>query len=110
MESEEKGNIRYNWQGSHCIVNPAAGDVYFMRMLLHHDHSKGKNSFEDMKTVKGELKESYQEVCRVLGLLQDDQEWDEALHEGALTHMPCSLRELFVTSYFLSTSKSKRSF
>ena len=41
--------------------------------------------------------ESYQEVCRSLGLLQDDREWDEALTEGALTHMPSALRELFVT-------------
>ena len=33
----------------------------------------------------------------MLGLLQDDKEWDEALTEGALTRMPGVLRELFVT-------------
>ena len=40
--------------------------------------------------------ESYQEVCRKLGLLQDDNAWDEALTEGALTRMSSSLRELFI--------------
>ena len=50
-----------------------------------------------MKTVDGEKQESFQEVCRLLGLLQDDREWDEALTEGALTKMPGVLRELFVT-------------
>ena len=33
----------------------------------------------------------------MLGLLQDDQEWEEALTEGALTKMPYALRELFIT-------------
>ena len=77
-------------------VNPAAGEVYYLRMLLHHDHCKGKVSFEDLCTVGGDLKETYQEVCRVLGLLQDDLEWDEALSEAAFTKMPSALRELFV--------------
>ena len=73
------------------IVNPAAGDVYYLRMLLHRDHCKGKTSFEELRTVDGNLMESFQEVCRALGLLQDDGEWDEALHEGALTCMPAAL-------------------
>ena len=54
-----------------------------MRMLLHNDHCKGKKSFSDLMTIDGDKKESYQEVCRALGLLQDDREWDEALNEGA---------------------------
>ena len=77
-------------------VNPAAGDVYYLRMLLHHEHCKGKISFEDLITVNGEVQETYKEVCRVLGLLQDDKEWDEALSEAAVTKMPTALRELFV--------------
>ena len=78
-------------------VHSAAGDVYYLRMLLHHDHSKGKISFDDLRTVDCILQESFQEVCRYLGLLQDENEWDEALTEGALTAMPSALRELFVT-------------
>ena len=78
-------------------VHPAAGEVYYLRMLLHHEHSKGKVSFAHLMSVDGVHQESYQEVCRIIGLLQDDREWDEALTEGALTRMPSSLRELFVT-------------
>ena len=77
-------------------VNPIAGDVYYLRMLLHHEHCKGKVSFEDMKTVDSEIQETYKEVCRLLGLLQDDKEWDEALSEAASTKMPNALRELFI--------------
>ena len=53
-------------------------------------------SFVDLRTVEGECFESYQEVCRVLGLLQDDREWEEVLSEGAGTKMCSALRELFV--------------
>ena len=79
------------------VVNPVAGDIYFLRILLHHEHCKGKSSFDELRTVGGELMESYQEVCRCLGLLQDDNEWDQALTEGAATKMPSATRELFVT-------------
>ena len=79
------------------VVNLVAGDVYFLRILLHHNHCKGKTSFTDLRTVDGVLMDSYQEVCRSLGLLQDDNEWDLTLTEGASTRMPGALRELFIT-------------
>ena len=78
-------------------MNPLSGDVFFLRMLLHTDHCKGKKSFDDLRTVNGECIETYQEVCRLLGLLQDDREWDEIVTEGAMTNMCVSLRELFTT-------------
>ena len=78
-------------------VHPLAGDVYYLRMLLHHSHCQGKTSFEDLLCVGNDQCESYQVVARMMGLLQDDQEWEEALAEGALTKMPSALRELFVT-------------
>ena len=80
-------------------VNPIAGDVFYLRMLLHHDHCKGKTSHRDMMTMPGnnDPEESYKEVCRKLGLLQDDNEWDEALTEAESTKMSPALRELYVT-------------
>ena len=30
-------------------VSPLSGEVYYLRMLLHHDHCRGKESFEDLK-------------------------------------------------------------
>ena len=60
------------------VVNPVAGDIYFLRILLHHDHCKGKSSFDDLRTVGGVL-------------------MDQALTEVAATKMPSATRELFVT-------------
>ena len=60
-------------------VSVTAGDVFYLRMLLHNDHCRGKTSFSDMKIVDDEVCESYQDVCRKLGLLDDDAEWHNAL-------------------------------
>ena len=98
--SKKEWNARKNnmdTKGRVHTVHPVAGDVYYLRMLLHHDHCKGSTSFKDLITVNGEIKETYQEVCRALGLLQDDKEWDEALSEASTIRMPAALRELFVT-------------
>ena len=80
-------------------INPAAGDVFFLRILLHHDHCKGKTSFKEMMSIneEGKPRSSYQEVCRELGLLQDDSEWDAVLTEGAATKLCAALRDLFTT-------------
>ena len=61
-------------------VNPVAGDVYYLRMLLHDDHCRGKTSFNDMKLIaSGKLCETYKSVCFELGLLSDDLEWNRVL-------------------------------
>ncbi len=80
-------------------VSPASGDVFYLRMLLHNDHCRGKVSFQDMLRIPGEAAacESYKEVCLKLGLLQDDQEWDQALTEASITRLPSALRDMFVT-------------
>ena len=77
-------------------VNPIAGDVYYLRILLHDDHCRGKISFEDLMTLNGQLCETYKEVCLRLGLLQDDQEWERILNEAAATRMCPQIRELYV--------------
>ena len=46
--------------------------------------------------------ESYQEVCRHLGLLQDDKEWDDVLTEGSVTKLSSALRELYTTILLFS--------
>ena len=78
-------------------INPAAGDVFYLRILLHYDHCIGKTSFADLRTYEMELCETYQEVCRLLGLFQDDKEWDEVLTEGSITKLSSALRELYIT-------------
>ena len=78
-------------------VNPLAGEAFYLRMLLHDDHCRGKISFNDMKTLQsGYTCETYQEVCRELGLLRDDQEWQRVLSEASSTRLCPQLRELYV--------------
>ena len=61
-------------------VNPLAGEAFYLRILLHNDHCKGKTSFQDMLILpQGQVCETYQQVCCELGLLTDDTEWQRVL-------------------------------
>ena len=77
-------------------VNPVAGEPFYLRMLLHNDHSIGKVSFDDMLKVPGKQCETYKEVCCELGLLNDDREWHKILDEAAATTMCPQIREMYV--------------
>ena len=66
-------------------------------MLLHNDHCHGKTSFSDMKIVDDQLCESYQDVCRKLGLLDDDAEWHNVLRDANECAASPALRALFIT-------------
>ncbi|KIH60924.1 hypothetical protein ANCDUO_08810 [Ancylostoma duodenale] len=74
-------------------VHPNNDECYYLRLLLH--TIRGPTSFADLKTVNGELCETYKEACQRLGLLEDDQHWDVTLSEGCLTCFPSQLRNLF---------------
>ena len=46
-KNDKKWKVRKNVSdtiGRIHTVHPVAGEVYFLRMLLHHDHSRGKVS------------------------------------------------------------------
>ena len=74
-----------------------AGDVFYLRMLLNHEHSRGKESFTDMLTLPSGVCETYKQVCQQLGLLQSDGEWNEVLQEAVFVCSSQSLRALYVT-------------
>ncbi|GFQ69409.1 ATP-dependent DNA helicase [Trichonephila clavata] len=97
------------------VTDNALGRVYtvhpndsstgsFHRLLLLH-HVRGPISFEDLKTVivrdeDGDILEikpcsTYTEACQVLGLLEDDSDWYEAMEEAAVSQSPAQLRNLF---------------
>ena len=77
-------------------INPVAGEVYYLRMLLHTNHCRGKVSFQDMKVLQGKVCETFKEVCSEIGLLKDDKEWQRVLEEAAATKMSPQIRELYV--------------
>ena len=77
-------------------AHPGEGERFFLRMLLN--HVTGCKSYEDIRTLPdGTVCNSYKEAALERGLLDDDQEIDECLSEGATRSMPVQLRELFVT-------------
>lgn len=76
------------------FVQPRELERHALRTLLL--YRKGATSFLDLKTVDGILCESYREAAQKLGYLKDDNEWNIALSEAALTVTNIdSLRDLF---------------
>ena len=74
-------------------VHPNNAECYYLRMLLH--AVRGPTSFQDLRTIEGELCATFREACQKLGLLEDDQHWDRTLSEAQLTSFPPQLRSLF---------------
>ena len=76
-------------------INPAAGELYFLRMLLF--HVKEPTSYEDLLILpSGKVCETYKQVAMELGLIADDKEYTRILEEAALTKMCGAIREMFV--------------
>lgn len=91
-------------------VNPLAGEAFYLRILLHTEHCKGKTSFEHLRTLpNGRVCDTYQEVCRELGLLTDDQEWQRVLEESVSTRLCPQIRELYVTILMFCQPANPRS-
>jgi hypothetical protein len=80
--------------GRIVYVHPAAGELYFLRMLLN--HVRGAKSFEDLRKVSGTIFPTFQLACKALGLLGDDKEWSDAFGEAIPTASSPQLRQLFV--------------
>ncbi|XP_044594412.1 uncharacterized protein LOC123271894 [Cotesia glomerata] len=75
-------------------VHPNNFECYCLRMLLH--HIRGPTSFESLRTVNGQVYETYQAACAALKLLENDNHWDQTLEEAVVFNMPFHLRNLFV--------------
>ncbi|CAH1441527.1 unnamed protein product [Lactuca virosa] len=85
-------------------VSPKLGEAYFLRILLN--KVKGPKSFEEIRTVNGELCSSFKDACYNLGLLDDDKEFIDAIKEASLSGSGFYLRFLFATM-LLSNSLCK---
>jgi hypothetical protein len=99
----------YTWNKSQCkwnprktatgaigrlyMVQPSEGERYYLRILL--THIKGATSFDDLKTINGYICSTFKEACILLGLLEDDTEWDICLHEASQIKTGQQLRHLF---------------
>jgi len=78
-------------------IHPTAGEAFYLRLLLHNEFSRGKQSFAQLKAMPdGSIAHSYKDVCMHLGLLQDDGEWHAALDDAAVTLMCPQIRAMYV--------------
>lgn len=69
--------------GRMYFVAPNCGERFYLRMLL--TVVKGVKSFQDLRTVNGFTHETFKSTCVALGLLEDDAEWIQCLHEASNT-------------------------
>ncbi|GBM12889.1 hypothetical protein AVEN_114968-1 [Araneus ventricosus] len=81
-----------NALGRAYTVHPNNAECFYLRLLLH--TIRGPTSFTDLKSVEGQVCESYREACLKLGLLEDDQRWNSTLQEASVTHFSSQLRVL----------------
>ena len=75
------------------FVSSLAGEKFYLRILLH--HVKGATSFESLKSINGEICETFKQACFKRGLLKDDQEWRDSLAEAASYKTGDQLLNLF---------------
>ncbi|GBN56753.1 hypothetical protein AVEN_270976-1 [Araneus ventricosus] len=97
------GNPSTKWQkrqrggqqviGRMPVVSVQDSERFYLQMLLL--RKTGVISFSVLKTIDGTLCETFQEACKVLGLLDGDQHWHDTLLEAAKMQMPSYLRILF---------------
>ena len=75
------------------MVQPIEGERYYLRILL--THVIGATSFDDLKTINGQICRTFKEACTHLGLLQDDNGWDTCLYEASNIQIRKQLCHLF---------------
>nr|GEW04593.1 DNA helicase [Tanacetum cinerariifolium] len=68
-------------------------DLFYQRMLLC--HQKGCRSFPEIRKVNDITYLTCRAACQALGLLEDDQEWENTMKEAACTATPAELQTLF---------------
>ena len=93
--TERRKNQSFPTVGRIFNVNRTQGEVYFIRLLLV--HRAGVTGWEDLRTVDGDLCESFEDACRRLGLLDDDSDHIAAFEEAREFATAPSLRQLFAT-------------
>ena len=75
-------------------VSPTEIELFHLRILLL--NVKGATCYNDLKTVNGELHQTFTSSCLALGLIEDNEEWKRAMNEASIWMMPRQLRLLFV--------------
>lgn len=70
-------------------------ESYYLRLMLL--HVKGATSFENLRTFNGVRCDTFLEASKRMGLLSNDETWDNTMADAVISSMPRQLRELFAT-------------
>lgn len=81
--------------GRMVSTHPAEGKPYYLRVLLN--HVTGATSYEDLRTVNGQVMPTFRQAAEKRGLIEADNTLDDCMTEAELFRMPSSLRRLFAT-------------
>ncbi|GFX61047.1 uncharacterized protein LOC104236095 [Trichonephila clavipes] len=87
-------------------VHPNNTECFYLRLLLI--NIRGPISFQDLRTVNGQLCAIYRQACQELNLLENDAHWDTALADASNTARPqqiCTLFAIILTTCFPSNPK-----
>lgn len=87
-------------------IHPNNTECFYLRLLLI--NVRGPTSFEQLRTVNGQLCTTYREACQKLVLLEKDAHCDTSLEDASNTFQPHQIRALFsiiLTTCFLSNPK-----
>ena len=89
-------------------LNPHTMELYALRLILH--NTAGASSFEELMTVNGQLRSSFQAAAIALNLLEDDRELDKAVQEAYTFKFGEPLRSLFVSILLFTRPSDPRQF
>ena len=98
--TKQKRNQTFHTIGRVYNVHPLMGGLYYLRLLLHNNHSLRAHSFSDLKIVQQRGQPhvaTYKDVCLKLGILEDDGEWQQAMLEAVHMQFPWTIRQLLCT-------------
>ncbi|GFX87714.1 ATP-dependent DNA helicase [Trichonephila clavipes] len=82
-----------NALGRLYTVHPNNTECFYLRLLLI--NIRGPISFQDLRTVNGQLCTTYRQACQELNFLENDAHWDTARADASNTARPQQIRTLF---------------
>ncbi|XP_071712817.1 uncharacterized protein [Rutidosis leptorrhynchoides] len=85
-------------------VSPSTGELFYLRILLN--KVKSKKCYEDIRTVNGVLCPNFKATCYEMGLLDDDQEYIDAIKDTSTWGSGVFVRNFFA-QLLLSESLSR---